>query len=109
MSLSRLESERVRPGISTSPRLEGAARSTVADVRSLTRGRFAHRRGGNAPGMSTWRRHFSGGADAAREARRVVREWLSRELPGGRLDDVELLVSELATNSVRHGGAGTGT
>ena len=37
-----------------------------------------------------------------REARSAVRERLSGELPDGRLDDVELLVSELATNSVRH-------
>jgi len=33
-----------------------------------------------------------------------VREELSDALPGRRLADVELLVSELATNSVRHAG-----
>ena len=41
---------------------------------------------------------------AARCARRAVREELSHALPGRRLADVELLVSELATNSVRHAG-----
>jgi len=33
-----------------------------------------------------------------------VREELSDALPGRRLADVELLISELATNSVRHAG-----
>jgi len=41
---------------------------------------------------------------AARFARRAVREELSDALPERRLADVELLVSELATNSVRHAG-----
>ena len=41
---------------------------------------------------------------AARCARRAVREELRGALPGRRLADVELLVSELATNSVRHAG-----
>ena len=41
---------------------------------------------------------------AARCARRAVREELRDALPKRRLADVELIVSELATNSVRHGG-----
>ena len=49
-------------------------------------------------------RRFSGGATAARCARRAVREELGNVLPQRRLADVELLVSELATNSVRHAG-----
>src|SRR5215211_1314323 len=49
-------------------------------------------------------RRFRGGALAARCARRAVREELSDALPGRKLADVELLVSELATNSVRHAG-----
>ena len=49
-------------------------------------------------------RRFRGGATAARCARRAVREELSDALPGRRLADVELLISELATNSVRHAG-----
>jgi anti-sigma regulatory factor (Ser/Thr protein kinase) len=51
-------------------------------------------------------RRFRGGATAARCARRAVREELHDALPGRRLADVELLVSELATNSVRHSGCG---
>ena len=51
-------------------------------------------------------RRFRGGALAARCARRAVREELSDALPGRKLADVELLVSELATNSVRHAGCG---
>src|SRR3712207_7540876 len=49
-------------------------------------------------------RRFRGGASAARCARRVVREELEGALPRPKLADVELLVSELATNSVRHAG-----
>jgi len=51
-------------------------------------------------------RRFRGGATAARCARRAVREELSHALSRRRLADVELLVSELATNSVRHAGCG---
>jgi anti-sigma regulatory factor (Ser/Thr protein kinase) len=43
---------------------------------------------------------------AARCARLAVREELGAILPRRRLADVELLVSELATNSVRHAGCG---
>jgi anti-sigma regulatory factor (Ser/Thr protein kinase) len=49
-------------------------------------------------------RRFRGGVTAARCARRAVREELQGALPRRRLADVELLVSELATNSVRHAG-----
>ena len=56
--------------------------------------------------MST--RRFRGGATAARQARRAVREELAGALPKRTLADVELLVSELATNSVRHAGCGEG-
>ena len=51
-------------------------------------------------------RRFKGGVTAARHARRAVREELSDALPKRRLADVELIVSELATNSVRHAGCG---
>ncbi len=51
-------------------------------------------------------RKFSGGATAARCARLAVREEFGEALPWRRLADVELLVSELATNSVRHAGCG---
>jgi serine/threonine-protein kinase RsbW len=56
--------------------------------------------------MGVWRKRFRGGSAAARKARRAVRRRLDGELPESRLTDVELLVSELATNSVRHGGTG---
>ena len=49
-------------------------------------------------------RRFSGGVTAARCARRAVREELRDALPQRKLADVELIVSELATNSVRHAG-----
>jgi anti-sigma regulatory factor (Ser/Thr protein kinase) len=49
-------------------------------------------------------RRFRAGATAARCARKAVREELGGALPKRRLADVELLVSELATNSVRHAG-----
>ena len=58
--------------------------------------------------MGGWHEHFTGGAIAVREARHLVRERLSDQLPAERLDDVELLVSELASNSVRHCDAGSG-
>jgi anti-sigma regulatory factor (Ser/Thr protein kinase) len=49
-------------------------------------------------------RRFRGGVTAARVARAAVREEFKDALPRRRLADVELLVSELATNSVRHSG-----
>jgi anti-sigma regulatory factor (Ser/Thr protein kinase) len=51
-------------------------------------------------------RRFRGGVTAARVARQAVREEFKDALPRTRLADVELLVSELATNSVRHAGCG---
>jgi anti-sigma regulatory factor (Ser/Thr protein kinase) len=51
-------------------------------------------------------RRFHGGATAARVARQAVREEFKDALPHRRLADVELIVSELATNSVRHSGCG---
>ena len=49
-------------------------------------------------------RHFRGGVTAARCARQAVREELKGALARDQLADVELIVSELATNSIRHGG-----
>ena len=49
-------------------------------------------------------RRFRGGVTAARRARQAVREELKDALPGRKLADVELIVSELATNSIRHAG-----
>jgi anti-sigma regulatory factor (Ser/Thr protein kinase) len=56
--------------------------------------------------MSGWQKRLRGGSLAARSARRLVRERLRGTLGDGRMSDVELLVSELATNSVRHAGMG---
>jgi anti-sigma regulatory factor (Ser/Thr protein kinase) len=47
-----------------------------------------------------------GGPHAAARARRLVREELSGRVPAAVLPDVELLVTELVANGVRHGGAG---
>ena len=55
--------------------------------------------------MRTWRRDFHGGPAAARSARRAVCHELRGEIADERLSDVELLVSELATNCVRHADA----
>ena len=43
---------------------------------------------------------------APSQARRAVRETLGGSVSDRTLEDVELLVSELATNSVRHAGCG---
>jgi anti-sigma regulatory factor (Ser/Thr protein kinase) len=51
-------------------------------------------------------RRFHGGVMAARVARQTVRDEFKDALPRRRLADVELIVSELATNSVRHSGCG---
>ena len=53
-------------------------------------------------------KRFRGGVTAARIARQAVREEFKDALPRRRLADVELLVSELATNSVRHAGCAEG-
>src|SRR4051794_13581006 len=58
--------------------------------------------------MKAWRRRFRGGADCVPAARHAIREALSGELDERRLEDVELIVSELATNSVRHAGCDAG-
>jgi anti-sigma regulatory factor (Ser/Thr protein kinase) len=54
--------------------------------------------------MTVRRRRFCGGSGAPRHARRAVRETLGDAVSEQTLGDVELLVSELATNSVRHAG-----
>lgn len=70
----------------------------------VTTKRFVAGPSGNKPAMSVWTRRLGGGSLAARRARRAVREQLGGELSERQLDDVELIVSELATNSVRHAG-----
>lgn len=46
-----------------------------------------------------------GGAGAPAAARRAVEAWLGDHLPPERRDDALILISELVTNAVRHGGA----
>lgn len=46
-----------------------------------------------------------GGPHAASRARRLVREELSGRVPEAVIPDVELLITELVANGVRHGGA----
>jgi len=54
--------------------------------------------------MTVRERRFSGGLRAPSDARRAVRETLDDEVSRRTRDDAELLVSELVSNSVRHGG-----
>jgi anti-sigma regulatory factor (Ser/Thr protein kinase) len=49
-----------------------------------------------------------GGPHAAARARRLVETQLAGRIPGERLADVCLLVTELVANVVRHGGGGPG-
>ena len=72
----------------------------------MTTKRFVGPRAGQPWRMDTWDTRFRCGAEGVRSARSAVRRHLSHELGGPRLADVELLVSELATNSVRHGEGG---
>ena len=49
---------------------------------------------------------FPGGDKAPGHARRVLAERLTAHLPGDVLGDLQLLVTEIVANSVRHGGVG---
>jgi PAS domain S-box-containing protein len=49
-----------------------------------------------------------GGPEAVRSARQAVAQFLAGEVPDQRLYDAQLLVSEVVTNAVRHGGARQG-
>jgi anti-sigma regulatory factor (Ser/Thr protein kinase) len=72
----------------------------------VTDRRFSRPEDGQEHLVTVKSRRFNGGALAARRARRAVRDELEGEVPAALLGDVELLVSELCTNSVRHGGSG---
>ena len=52
--------------------------------------------------MPVRERRFHGDVRAPSDARRAVREALRGAVSDQRLDDVQLLVSELTTNSIRH-------
>jgi anti-sigma regulatory factor (Ser/Thr protein kinase) len=47
--------------------------------------------------------HLRGGPEAARAARASLRSQLEGRLDEGVLDDMQLLVSEVVTNGIRHG------
>ena len=53
-----------------------------------------------------FREVFPGGEKAAGHARRVLERWLAHALPGERLGDMQLLVTEIVANCVRHGRVG---
>jgi hypothetical protein len=48
------------------------------------------------------RRHFEGGPTAVREARGFVHEEMARRVDRPAVDDLAPILSELATNAVRH-------
>jgi anti-sigma regulatory factor (Ser/Thr protein kinase) len=53
-----------------------------------------------------FREVFPGGEKAAGHARRVLERWLADAVPAHRLGDLQLLVTEIVANCVRHGGVG---
>jgi anti-sigma regulatory factor (Ser/Thr protein kinase) len=53
-----------------------------------------------------FREVFPGGEKAAGHARRVLARWLADAVPAHRLGDLQLLVTEIVANSVRHGRVG---
>jgi anti-sigma regulatory factor (Ser/Thr protein kinase) len=57
-------------------------------------------------GPMRFREVFPGGEKAAGHARRVLARWLVDVMPAERLGDLQLLVTEIVANSVRHGRVG---
>jgi anti-sigma regulatory factor (Ser/Thr protein kinase) len=53
-----------------------------------------------------FREVFPGGEKAAGHARRVLERWLVDAVPAHRLGDMQLLVTEIVANCVRHGRVG---
>ncbi len=86
----------------------GVRLQSIPRVPNVTTKRFVGTANGNAPHMAVWTRQFQGDALSVGRARHAVRELLRGELSAQRMDDVELLVSELAANSVRHAGEDSG-
>jgi anti-sigma regulatory factor (Ser/Thr protein kinase) len=48
-----------------------------------------------------------GGPTAPSAVRALVAEWLAEQAPGARVETARLLVSEIVSNAVEHGGAGS--
>src|SRR3954453_1032025 len=57
-------------------------------------------------GPMRFREVFPGGEKAAGHARRVLARWLVDVMPADRLGDMQLLVTEIVANCVRHGRVG---
>ena len=57
-------------------------------------------------GPMRFREVFPGGEKAAGHARRVLVRWLADVMPAQSLGDMQLLVTEIVANCVRHGGVG---
>src|SRR3954469_9314977 len=57
-------------------------------------------------GPMEFREVFPGGEKAAGHARRVLARWLADAVSRERLGDLQLLVTEIVANCVRHGGVG---
>src|ERR1700742_2099471 len=57
-------------------------------------------------GPMRFREVFPGGEKAAGHARRVLSRWLADALPSEQLSDMQLLVTEIVANCVRHGRVG---
>src|SRR5689334_10731718 len=57
-------------------------------------------------GPMRFREVFPGGEKAAGHARRVLARWLADAVPAHRLGDLQLLVTEIVANCVRHGRVG---
>jgi anti-sigma regulatory factor (Ser/Thr protein kinase) len=57
-------------------------------------------------GPMRFREVFPGGEKAAGHARRVLAGWLTSLMPAERLGDMQLLVTEIVANCVRHGRVG---
>lgn len=73
--------------------------------------RYGQMRDGKAQGMDAFASgaQLPGGPGAAARARRLIERELRGRLPQQMLEDVELLVTELVANVVRHGGGDPGS
>jgi anti-sigma regulatory factor (Ser/Thr protein kinase) len=58
--------------------------------------------------VTRYRADLPGGLSAPAQARRLVAGWIGGDLDRDTLYDIQVLVSELVTNAVRHGGGGEG-
>ncbi|HEY2635792.1 MAG TPA: SpoIIE family protein phosphatase, partial [Solirubrobacteraceae bacterium] len=85
---------------------EGEPRDDIALVALRLEDGMARRQPGSPSTMTFTDVEVPGGPQAPAQARRVLLERLGDEVSDALLEDAGLLVSELVTNSVIHGGAG---